>query len=122
MISVVQQTRTKTVPATELKNRFGAIITDVQSGEVDAVIVENRGAPTVAIVNVSELPAMQERKEQERQKAALEQLRQARAAVQKRLSRKLTDQEALELTKEFSDEVLAGIVQEGGLTFERDGS
>jgi prevent-host-death family protein len=116
------QDRTKTVPASQVKNSFGAIVNEVQSGKVDAVIVENRGAPTVAIVSVSELPAMQERKEQERQRHALSLLREARSSVQARLKEKLTDAEALKLTEQFGREVVEEIAKAGTMKFERDGS
>jgi prevent-host-death family protein len=62
-MSLQTQDRTKTLPASQVKNSFGAIVSKVQSGKYDAVIVENRGEPAAAIVPVSEVAAMQERKE-----------------------------------------------------------
>ena len=86
-MSLQTQDRTKTLPASQVKNGFAAIVSKVQSGTYDAVIVENRGESAAAIVPVSEVAAMQERKEAKRRCEALAQLREARAEVQSRLQR-----------------------------------
>ena len=94
----------------------------VQSGKYDAVIVENRGEPVAAIVPVSEVPAMQERKEAERRRQALAQLREARAEVQSRLTKKLTDAEAMEIANRVSREIIDDLATSGEVKFERDAS
>jgi prevent-host-death family protein len=121
-MSLQTQDRTKTLPASQVKNSFGAIVSKVQSGTYDAVIVENRGEPAAAIVPVSEVSAMQERKEAERRREALAKLREARAEVQSRLTKKLTDTEAMEIADQVSYEIVDGLAASGTVRFERDAS
>ncbi len=116
------QAQTKTLPASQVKNSFGSIVSQVRSGEYKAVIVENRGEPMVAIVPVGELQAMRVFEEQEKQKKALAMLRQAREEVQARIKGKLTKQEADEIANRFSRELVEDLEKEGKVRFERKSS
>jgi len=82
--------QTKTLPASQVQNNFGAIAKRVRDGEYKEVIVENRGEPIVAIVDMEELQAMKEFREQKRQKEALNKLRALRAKIQARTISKLS--------------------------------
>ena len=113
------QQQTKTLPASEVKNNFGAIASQVKKGEYKEIIVENRGEPIVAIVGVEELEAMKEFREKERQKDALERLRALRARIQARIKGRLTDQEADEVADRFSRELIDDLEKTGKVTFER---
>lgn len=121
MITQTQQ-QTKTLPASQVKNSFGAVVSQVRSGQYTAIIVENRGEPVVAIVAIDELQAMREFKEQEKRKKALARLRQAREEVQSRLPKKLTDREAMQIADQFSHELVEDLAKEGKVKFERKSS
>jgi prevent-host-death family protein len=114
---MIQQT--KTLPASQVQNNFGAIVNQVRRGEVKEVIVENRGKPVAAIVDMEELQAMREFREQEKRKKALNLLREARKEVQDRLTKKLTDEEAMELADRFSRELIEDLAKTGKVKFER---
>jgi prevent-host-death family protein len=113
------QQQTKILPASEVKNNFGAIVSQVKKGVVKAVIVENRGVPIVAIVGVDELEAMKECREKERQKNALARLKRLRARIQARIKGKLTDEEADELAERFSRELVEDLEKAGKIKFEK---
>ncbi len=114
---MIQQT--KILPASEVKNNFGAILSQVRSGKFAEVIVENRGEPIVAIVNMEELQIVRAFRERGRQKEALEKLRKVRTRAQARVKGKLTDQEADAIAGRFSRELVEDLENEGKITFER---
>jgi prevent-host-death family protein len=114
---MIQQT--KKLPASLVQNNFGAIIRQVRRGEVKEVIVENRGEPVAAIVDVEELQAMRAFREQEKRKKALQLLREARTEVQARLTKKLTDEEAMAIADRFSRELIEDLAKAGKVKFER---
>ncbi len=116
------QTQTKTLPASQVKYNFGAIVGQVQSGEYKAVIVENRGKPMVAIVAVGELEAMKEFREREKQKEALARLRKVRAEVQAKMKVKLSEKQVEDIANRFSRELVEDLEKEGKIRFERKSS
>src|SRR5579859_7259054 len=121
MLTQTQQ-QTKTLPASQVKNSFGAVVSQVRSGQYTAIIVENHGEPMVAIVAIGELQAMKEFREQEKRKKALAMLRQAREEVQARIKGKLTKKEADEIADRFSRELVEDLEKEGKVRFERKSS
>ena len=56
---------TKTVSATEAKNTLGSLLGQLESKE-DAVIIENRGVATAAIISIARFRAIEEFEERER--------------------------------------------------------
>jgi prevent-host-death family protein len=115
---MIQQT--KILSASEVKNNFGTIASQVKRGDVKAVIVENRGEPIVVIVGVGELEAMRELQEKERQKDALARLKRLRVRIQARIQRKITDKEAEELADRFSRELVEDLEREGKVKFDKN--
>lgn len=109
----------KTISASQVKNNFGTIVSQVQKGEYPEVIVENRGQPIVAIIPIEELEAIKELRERERQKEALARLRSVRARVQARIKGKLTDKEADDMANRFSRELVEDLEKEGKIKFEK---
>ena len=106
----------KTVSASEAKNRFGSIIGSVtKSGE--EVIVESRGKPTVAIVSMADYEGLRALKEKKRRAKALESLRQLRAESLA-ANADLTPEEGDELAERFSREVITDMIREGKLRYE----
>lgn len=116
------QQQTKVLPASEVKNNFGAIASQVKRGEYKEIIVENRGEPIVAIVGVDELEAMREFRERERRKNALEALRKLRARIQARIKGQLTEQEADEIADRLSREMVYDLEKTGKIKFEKNAS
>ena len=114
--------QTKTMPASQVKNSFGAIVSQVRNGEFKEVIVENHGEPIVAIIDVKELQAMREFRDKEKQKEALAQLRNARAQVQARLKSTLSTQKVTTIANRFSREFVEDLEKEGKVRFERKSS
>lgn len=109
----------KTIPASQVKNNFGAIVSQVQRGVYPEVIVENRGEPIVAIVPLEDLKAMKEFREQERQKEALEKLRSIRARIQARIKGKLTDKETEKIADRINHELVEDLEKAGKIKFEK---
>ena len=116
------QQQPKTIPASQVKNNFGAIVSQVQRRKYPEVIVENRGEPVVAIIPVEDLKAIKQFRERERQKEALARLRSVRARVQARIKGKLTDKEADKLADRFSREFVEDLERNGKIKFERKAS
>jgi prevent-host-death family protein len=115
-------TQSKTISASQVQNNFGAIVKQVRRGEVKEVIIENRGEPVAAIVDVEELQAMREFREQGKRKKALQQIREVRAEIQARAKEKLTDEEALAIADRFSRELIEDLAKEGKVKFDRKSS
>jgi len=109
----------KTIPASQVKNNFGSIVSQVSRGKYPEVIVENRGEPVAAIVSIDDLKVLKETRERARQKEALARLRQVRARVQARVKGKLTEQEADDIANRFSRELVEDLEKEGKIKFER---
>jgi prevent-host-death family protein len=116
------QQQIKTLPASEVKNNFGAIASLVKRGEYKEVIVENRGEPVVAIVGVEELRAMRELQEERRQEEALGRLKRLRSRIQARIKGKMTDEESNEVASRFSRELIEDLEREGKIKFEKSTS
>jgi prevent-host-death family protein len=113
------QQQTKILPASEVKNNFGAIASQVRNGEYKEVIVENRGQPIVAIVGVEELQDMRAFREKKRREEALALLRQTRKEAQDQSKGKLTSEEVKTLANRFGRELVEELEKEGKVRFER---
>ena len=108
----------KTLPASQVKNSFGTIVSQVHNGKYKEVIVENHGEPIVAIVDVKELKAMRDFRDKERQSKALAQLRKVREEVQARLKGSLSEKEVTKMGNRFSREFVQDLEKEGKVRFE----
>lgn len=115
-------TQSKTLPASQVQNNFGAIVKQVHEGAYKEIIVENRGEPIVAIVGVEELQALREFREQERRKVALNKLRALRTKIQKKSTLKLNYEEADKITDGFTREIVEDLEKQGKVRFERKSS
>lgn len=109
----------KTLSASIVKNNFGEVVTRIQKGEYNEVIVENRGTPVAAIVNVEDLELVKVARENKRRQEALNLLRNAREKVQARLQRKMTEKKASIIANRFSREFVEDLKKEGKVKFER---
>ncbi len=116
------QSQTKILSASEVKYNFGAIVKQIQRGEYQAIIVENHGNPTVAIIAMEELETIKEYNEQRRREKALELLSSARDDIQSQLSKKLNDKEALKVADNLSREMFKDLVRQAKVKFKRKSS
>lgn len=107
----------KAVSTREAQNTLSALIGWVNEHR-DAVIVENRGAPTAVLISYSEYEALQEAKEQQRRQRLLAQMRDLQARVSAR-NADLSEAEADALADEVTDEAIASLVERGNIRFER---
>lgn len=113
---------TKTLPASEVKNNFGAIASQVKNGTFVDVVVENRGEPIVAIVSMEDREALRKFREKERRQEALDRLRKVRAQVQAEVTGKLSDKEVSSVANRFSRDLVEDLEREGKVRFERKAS
>lgn len=86
---------TRTVSATEAKNRFGAIVKSARE-DVDVVFVENHGEPYAIILSPSEFQRLQDADKELRKRMRLERLEEIMRAQAER-NKDLTPEEADEL-------------------------
>lgn len=86
---------TRTVSATEAKNRFGAVVKSARE-EVDVVMVENHGEPYAIILSPSEFQRLQASDDELRRRKRLDRLEEI-MRVQAELNQDLTPEEADEL-------------------------
>jgi prevent-host-death family protein len=98
----------KTVTATEAKNKLGSIMAWVVNNQ-DEVIIENRGNPHVVLVPYDEYDKLKGLREQVRRAEAWARLQQVAQEVQGK-NRDLTSEEADELADRFVREVINDIV------------
>ncbi len=107
----------KTVSASEAKNRLGAVLSWVQDNQ-DEVIVESRGEPAVVIMSYSEYEKMQELKEQQRRKNALQSLRTLRESVRAQNQDITIEEQALQVADQLSRDMIGNLVKKGKVRFE----
>ena len=86
---------TRTVSATEAKNRFGAIVKSARN-DVDAVLIENHGEPYAFILSPSEFQRLQDADKELRRRLRLERLEEI-MRVQAERNKDLTADEADEM-------------------------
>lgn len=96
---------TRTVTATEAKNRLGALMSEVLETN-EPVIIELRGRPKVALITSERLRRAEELEWNERRRLALESLDKIEAEAAGRNS-DLTEEEAMELAVEVVREIRA---------------
>ena len=97
----------KTVSATEAKNRFGALLGELESQE-DAVIIENRGVATAALISMESYEAFKALAESDRRRRAYEDFLRLRAEIAER-TKDIPDDEIEALIGEISSEINASI-------------
>lgn len=104
------------VTATEAKARLGELMRRaVDTG--DAVIVESRGKPQVALVPYVEYAELQRLKERARREEALAQLRELAREVQAQ-NLDLSEDEAASIADELTREAIESLAAQGKVRFE----
>ncbi len=106
----------RVVTATEAKARLGELMRRaVDTG--DAVIVESRGKPQVALVPYVEYEELQRLKQRARREAALAQLRELAREVQAQ-NQDLSEDEAASIADELTREAIESLAAQGKIRFE----
>lgn len=103
----------KTVSATEAKNRLGALIGEVASGN-GAIAIERHGQPGVVVVSAKEWNEISEMRERLRRKEAWEQLMELAREVSAR-NADLTQEEADALADEIADDAMGRVLAKARL-------
>jgi prevent-host-death family protein len=107
---------TRTVTATEAKNRLGALLR-VVSEEGEEVIVENRGEPVAVFLPMAGYDEWRELREEARRRAIWERLRCVQAELDRQNS-DLSTEEAQELVDRISRDTMDALVADGKVRFE----
>lgn len=101
---------TKTVTATEAKNRLGALMSEVLNTN-EPVIIELRGRPKLAIITSEQLREFEELERKERHARVLANLERIRQEITERHAREgipeLSEEEAMDLAVEAVREIRA---------------
>jgi prevent-host-death family protein len=108
----------RSVSTTEAKNQLSALMRAVEE-DGDDIVIQDHGRPRVAIVSMRDYAGLQEWREQERRKQILAEMRELRARVRAR-NQDLTPEQAEELADHYVREVVAEMVEEGKIRFERE--
>jgi prevent-host-death family protein len=98
---VLEEAMTRTVTATEAKNRLGALMAQAQQ---EPVIVEIHGAPKVAIVSISDLQELEALREAEERRRAVERLRTIREHIAAR-NADLSSEEAAAIIEQATADI-----------------
>jgi prevent-host-death family protein len=104
------------VSASDAKKNLGSLLSRVRTND-EAIIVENRGAPTAAIISIAEFDMLKELKERARREEALQELRKLRAELDER-QKDLTQEEADAIVEEISRDVWEAVLSKTKLRFE----
>lgn len=94
--------QTRTVSATEAKNRLGGLLGDVAEGNAE-ILIENHGTPRAAIISFDAYRALLEARDWKRRREAMDALRALRAEVRAR-NQDLDEEAAHRLVEEISAE------------------
>ncbi len=104
----------KTVTATEAKNRLGALLAEAQEAPV---IVEIRGAPKAAIISIEDLRRFEKLQVSEERRQRLERLERLHERLAAR-NADLSFEQATELVERFSQDIFESMAERGTVHFE----
>src|SRR4051794_15617213 len=101
---------TKTISASEAKNRFGSVI-GWAADQGDTVIVESHGEPKVVILPYAEYEKIQEMREQIRRTEVLARLERLAEKVRARNPDIETDEQAMAISDQFTRAAIDSLVK-----------
>jgi prevent-host-death family protein len=93
---------TKTVSATDAKNRLGALLADLSNG-ADAIVIEHHGRPRAVVVTAEEWTALREARDELRRREAWDEIWRI-AADFRACNPDLAEEEADKIADELADE------------------
>jgi len=106
----------KTVTASEAKNNLGSLLAELRRDQ-DAVIVENRGVPTAAIIpfrTYEELQQWQQERRRDQARATLQRLQQELAQQ----NQDLDPDQAAALARQVVEDTMTELEKSGKVQFE----
>jgi prevent-host-death family protein len=106
----------KTISATQMQNRFGALTNQVISTN-EAIIVASRGVPKVVLISFSEYQKLSQWREQARREKILQKIRGLRAKVRSK-NPDLTEKSAQALASEISSKTINSMIDQGKIKLE----
>ncbi|WP_420645039.1 type II toxin-antitoxin system Phd/YefM family antitoxin [Candidatus Leptofilum sp.] len=106
----------KTVSISEARNQLSAFIKRATQDK-DDVVIQNRGRPEAVIIPYTDYEILQEARENERRKKAIQALQQIAEEVGSR-NRSLSEQETEKLADEITREAVDRLVQKGNVRFQ----
>ena len=106
----------KTVSISEARNQLSAFIKRATQDK-DDVVIQNRGQPEAVIIPYADYEILQEARENERRKKAIQALQQIAEEVGNRNS-SLSEQESEKLADEITREAVDRLVQKGNVRFQ----
>lgn len=104
----------KRVSISEAREQFSAVIKLAKQGK-DDVVIQNRGQPEAVIISYSDYEILQQARENERVKKAIQALQQIAEEVGD--STQMTQQEADRLADEITREAVDRMVEKGTVRF-----
>jgi prevent-host-death family protein len=106
---------TRTVTATEAKNRLGSVVRSVQL-DGEPVIIESRGEPAAVISSYRDYEELQRFREEQRRQAVIAELRELKRRIDSRLP-ELSDEEVDRIADEITREAIDRLVEKGKIRF-----
>lgn len=105
----------KKVSISEAREQFSAVVKLAKQGKED-VVIQNRGQPEAVIISYSDYEMLQQARENERVKKAIQALQQIANEVGNRTQ--MTQQEANQLADEITREAVSRMVEKGQVSFQ----
>jgi prevent-host-death family protein len=107
----------KTVSISEAREQFSAVVKLAQQGKED-VVIENRGRPEAVIISYSDYEVLQQARENERRKKAIQALQRIADEVGSR-NKDMSEEEADRVADEITREAIDNMVKKGTVSFQK---
>lgn len=107
----------KTLSISEAREQFSAVVKLAKQGK-DDVIIENRGQPEAVIISYSDYEVLQQAREDERRKMAIQALQRIADEVGSR-NKDMSEEEADRLADEITREAIENMVKKGTVSFQK---
>jgi prevent-host-death family protein len=107
----------KTVSISEAREQFSAVVKLAKQGKED-VVIENRGRPEAVIISFSDYEVLQQARENERVRKAIQALQQIADEVGSR-NKAMPEEEADKLADEITREAIGNMVKKETVRFQK---
>lgn len=106
----------KTVSISKAREQFSAFVKLAKQGKED-VVIQNRGRPEAVIISFSDYEMLQQARENERRKAAIQALQRIADEVGRR-NKDMSEEEAGKTADEITREAINSLVKKGTVRFQ----
>ena len=107
----------KNISISEAREQFSAVVKLAKQGKQD-VVIENRGRPEAVIIPYSDYEVLQQARENERRKKAIQALQRIADEVGSR-NKDMSEEEANGLADEITREAIDSMVKKGTVRFQK---